>query len=349
MLFFNVVKVFVIPILLAAVLTALFYPLYERLLRLFRGRRGLSSIVCCLVLFLGMLVPLYVVADLVSREVIAFYQKAVPAIREIIQQGDAGLLGRIKAWPIFSRVDFSQVDWQASLQDILRNSSRVIATVIDKTSRSTFQVVANLFITLFTLFYFFKDGPDVLKRLKYLSPLDDRHEDELIHRFVSISRATIKGTLVIGVVQGTLGGLTLWIFGVGQPVLWGVVMVILSVIPLVGSWLVLYPAGIIQLIVGNIWQGVGILLVSAIVIGNIDNLLRPRLVGREAGMHDLLIFFSTLGGMSLFGVLGFILGPVIAVFFLTLLDIYSIEFKPTLDVASSGAVSTPKSVESEDS
>ncbi len=121
--------------------------------------------------------------------------------------------------------------------------------------------------------------------------------------------------------------------GVDSPILWGVVMVILSVIPLVGAWLVLHPAAIVQLIWGIYWQGITILLVMLLVIGSIDNLLRPRLVGRDAGMHDLMIFFSTLGGISVFGIMGFIIGPVIAVFFLTILDIYSVEFKSTLDLA----------------
>jgi predicted PurR-regulated permease PerM len=116
-------------------------------------------------------------------------------------------------------------------------------------------------------------------------------------------------------------------------------MVILSVIPLVGAWLVLHPAAIIQLILGNYWQGIVIFLVTILVISNIDNLLRPRLVGRDAGMHDLMIFFSTLGGISVFGIMGFIIGPVIAVCFLTILDIYSIEFKATLDYAQHAGLS----------
>ena len=136
--------------------------------------------------------------------------------------------------------------------------------------------------------------------------------------------------------QGTFGGLTLAVFGVGHAILWGVVMVILSVIPVVGAWLVLYPAALIQILLGHTWQGVGIFLVTTIVISNIDTLLRPRVVGREAGMHDLMIFFSTLGGIAVFGIMGFIIGPVIAVFFMTLLDIYSIEFKSTLDLAQGG-------------
>jgi len=332
-LFYNLIKFFLVTTLLAAVFTALFYPLYEKFLKVFRNSRSTSAVLCCLVLLLGLMVPVYIVADLVSGEAIDLYKTAEPKIREIINKGDEGFLGTIKSYPIVKRFNLDTIDWQSSLQDIAKNMANIIGKVINKTSKGTFHVLTDLFITLFIMFYFFRDGDKLINRIKYLSPLDDRHEEVLMQRFVSVSRATVKGTLLIGLVQGTLGGLTLWIFGVASPILWGVVMVILSIIPLVGGWLVLYPAAIIQLILGNTWQGIAIMIVAAVVISNVDTLLRPRLVGRDAGMHDLLIFFSTIGGISLFGIMGFIIGPVIAVFFLTILDIYSIEFKSTLDIA----------------
>ena len=341
-LFFNVIKIFVVTILLAAVFTALFYPLFEKLMEMSRNNRTSSAFACCLVLLLGLLIPIYVLADLVSGEAIDLYNTAAPKIREIIDKGDEGILGKIKENSLVQRFNLDTINWQDSFQDIAKNTGSIIATVINKTSRGTFQVITDLFITLFTMFYFFRDGDRLIKRLKYLSPLDDKHEDDLIDRFVSISRATIKGTLVIGIIQGFLGGLTFWIFGIGSPILWGVVMALLSVIPLVGSWLVLYPAAIIQLIVGNIFSGIGIILIAAIIISNVDTVLRPRLVGRDTGMHDLMIFFSTLGGISLFGIMGFIIGPVIAVFFLTILDIYAVEFKTTLDMAQSSDLVTSK-------
>ncbi len=341
-LFFNVIKIFLVTILLAAVFTALFYPLYEKFLKIFGNRRGTSAILCCLVLLLGLMVPVYIIADLVSGEAIDLYKTAEPKVSEIINKGDEGFLGKIKNYPIVKQFNLDTIDWQSSLQDIAKNMANIIGNVINKTSKGTFQVLTDLFITLFIMFYFFRDGDKLVNRIKYLSPLDDRHEEVLMQRFVSVSRATVKGTLVIGLVQGTLGGLTLWIFGVSSPILWGLVMVILSIIPLVGGWLVLYPAAIIQLILGNTWQGIAIIVVTSVVISNVDTLLRPRLVGRDAGMHDLLIFFSTIGGISLFGIMGFIIGPVIAVFFLTILDIYSIEFESTLDIAQDSSSNVGK-------
>ncbi|MFQ5649969.1 MAG: AI-2E family transporter [bacterium] len=332
-LFFNVIKIFLIPILLAAVFTSLFYPLFEYLNKAFRGRASLSAATCCVILLLGMLIPIYFVAHLVSQEGIDLFHSAVPKVQGVIEQGDEGLLGDIKRFPLFEHLDMDKLEWQSSLQDVAKNLGSILTKVVNKTSKGTFHIITDLFITLFTMFYFFRDGHHLVERFKYLSPLDDAYEERLITRFVSVSRATIRGTLLIGLAQGTLGGLTLWICGVGSPVLWAVVMVILSVIPLVGAWLVLYPAALIQLLIGNIWPGIVIIVVTVVVIANVDTLLRPRLVGREAGMHDLMIFFSTLGGISVFGIMGFIVGPVIAVFFLTILDIYSMEFKTTLDLA----------------
>ena len=332
-LFFNIIKIFLIPLLLAAVFCSLFFPLYEKLTRAFKGRQSLSSFTTCLIILLCMLIPFYGVAHMISKEGISAFNSLLPKIQKIIQQGDDGLLGKIKNFPIINRIDLAELDWQSSLQDVATNVGGIITTVINKTSKGTFQVVTDLFITLFTMFYFFRDGPKLVARMKYLSPLDDVYEERLVNRFVSVSRATIKGTLLIGLAQGTIGSLTLWLCGVGSPILWGVVMVVLSVIPLVGAWLVLYPAAIIQLFQGHILPAVIIVLVTVLVISNIDNLLRPRLVGRDAGMHDLMIFFSTLGGISVFGIMGFIIGPVVAVFFLTILEIYAAEFKTTLDLA----------------
>jgi predicted PurR-regulated permease PerM len=335
-LFFNVIKIFVVPILLAAVFTSLFFPLYEWFnRRVFKTSKSASSLLTCTTLLICLIVPVYIIGDLVSSEAAQLFSDAVPKVREILEKGDEGLLGDLKNLPVLRNLDWDNIEWQSSVKDIATNAASIFTTILNKTYQGTFTLITNLFVTLFTMFYFFRDGDRLIERIKYLSPLDDIYEEGLIHRFSTVSRATIVGTAVIGLIQGTTGGLVLWICGVSSPILWSVVMVVLAVIPLIGAWLVLYPAAIIELILGNIWQGVFIAVVTVVVISNIDNLLRPILVGRTAKMHDLITFFSTLGGISLFGIMGFIIGPVIAVLFLTILDIYSIEFKSTLDLAQS--------------
>ncbi len=334
-IFFNMIKIFFVPVVLAAVFVGLFQPFYKWMLKLLHHRKGLSSFVCCLVLLLALLIPAYIIANLVSREAISFYHSAEQNVQEIIDQGDRGVLGRIKEHKLVKQLGLDQKNWETTFQEIAKTTAGLLGTVINKASKGTFQFVVNIFLIFFAMFYFFRDGDRLIPKLKYLSPLSERYEEKLIAQFLSVSRATIKGTLLIGLIKGFLGGLTFWIFGVGSPIIWGVVMVLLSIIPMVGAWLVMYPAAIVLMLTGQVWQGILLFIIAGVIIGNIDNILIPRFVGREAGMHDLMVFFSTLGGISIFGVMGFIIGPIIAALFLSILDVYSIEFKQQLDLAQS--------------
>ena len=329
--FFRMVRIFFVPVLLATVFATLFYPLYEALLRLFRGRKTLASFFCCFLLFLGLIAPLYLVADLVTREAIDFYRTSQDRIGQFFQQGAQGPLRWLRTLPLLRDLHLEQINLQTALQNVAASAGGVAAVLIKKTSQGTIQVIVLLFVTLFTMFYFFRDGKVLVRRIRSLIPLDREYKDAIVARFSAVARATVKGTLLIALVQGTLSGLTLWIFGVGSPFLWGVVATLAAIVPMVGAWLVLYPAAFIQIATGHLWQGIGILLVTVIVIVNVDNLMRPRLVGQETGMHDLMVFFSTLGGIATFGPAGFIVGPMIAALFLSLLDIYSAEYADDLD------------------
>ena len=340
-IFLYTVRMFVIPVIIAAVFAGLFHPFYRWFAKILRGKTGLASLITCILLLACLMLPVYFIANTVAREAFDLYSYAEDKVSDIIEEGEEGLIGKVKRMmPERLVSSMERIDWQKSLAEIAKTSGSLIASIINKTTKSTFNLVMNLFIVLFTMFYFFQDGENIIRRLKYLSPLGDKYEDQLLERFASVTRATVKGALLLGLIQGSLGALVLWIFGVPTVVLWGVIMVIMSVIPLVGSWVVMYPAGIYKIIIGDIWQGIFIILFTAVVIGNLDNLLRPRLVGRDAKMHDLLIFFSTLGGISVFGVMGFILGPVITALLLTLLDIYSTEFQAELEFAETRDVSS---------
>lgn len=330
-LFIYMVRGFLVSILLAAVFATLFYPFYQRLLRWFRGRRGLASIVCCLVLLIGLLVPLYWVAALVVREAVDFSQRSQAWVSQMLEGGQSSILERLHRlpWvgPYLARLPLETVDWRTALGDVAGSAGRLGADLLERTSRGAFTVVVTLFLTLFTMFYFFLDGERLLAAARRLSPLGEGSMEAIAQRFAAVARGTVRGTLVIGLVQGGIGALTLWIFDVPSPLLWGVVMVIFSVVPLIGVKIVLVPAILFKLATGHALQALGIAIVTFVVILNIDNLLRPRLVGQEAKMHDLMVFFSTLGGLATFGVAGFIIGPVVAAFLLALLEIYDSEFR----------------------
>jgi predicted PurR-regulated permease PerM len=335
LVFFRMMRIFFVPVLLAAVFATLFYPLYEAFLRIFRGRKTLASFFCCFVLLLVLIVPLYVVADLVAREAAEFYRTSQDQIPKFFQKGAAGPLGWVRTLPLVRDLPLEQINLENALKNVVASAGDTALTLIKKTSQGTIQVIVLLFVTLFTMFYFFRDGKVLLRRLRALIPLDREYKNAIAERFTAVARATVKGTLLIALVQGTLTGLTLWIFGVGSPFLWGVVATLMALVPMVGVWLVLYPAAFIQIVTGHLWQGIGILLVTMLIIVNVDNLMRPRLVGQETGMHDLLVFFSTLGGLAMFGPAGLIIGPMIAALFLSLLDIYSADFRDQLEGAPS--------------
>lgn len=330
-LFFFMVRPFLISMLLAATFSTLFYPVFEWLTRRLWGRRSLAAFLTCFLLLLVIVGPLYTIANLMADEAVQFYKGAEKWISQIQRRGEVGPFAKIRELAIVKHLGLDQIDWKSTLQDLASSAGTVLASIINKTSRGTIQVVVTLFMTLFTMFYFLRDGRSILRRLRTLIPLDREYKNALAARFTSVARATIRGTLLIAIVQGTMAGVTMWIFGVGSPFLWGVVATIFSIVPLVGAWTVLYPAALVQLVSGHPWHALGIIAVTVLIISNVDNLLRPRLVGQETGMHDLMVFFSTLGGIGMFGPTGFIIGPMVAALFLSVIDIYSKEFKEHLD------------------
>lgn len=328
---YPVVKIFIIPVILATTFTTLFFPLYKRLRVLFRNNRPLASITACLILFLCLVIPSYIVMHMVVIEMMRFYHSAEPMLREAVEQGsDSRLFVAVRSFPPMRWLEATDINLVTLFGDTMKNLLSLTSKLINMTSAGFFGLFTTVIIMLFTMFYFFMDGESLVRRIKFLSPLRDDYEDLIISRFLLISRATVLGTVIIGITQGTLGAITLLAFGIKSWLLWGVVMVFLSLIPMVGAWMVLIPAGLFQLATGSIWQGIGILVVSTVVISNIDNFIRPRLVGKEAKLHDLIIFFSSLGGIAAFGVMGFIVGPVIAALFISVLDIYSTEFEQQL-------------------
>ena len=334
LLFYNIMKFFLMPVFLAAMFSGLLYPLYDKIVKRTKGNRGLSSFITCILLIVVLIGPIYFVIDVVRGEAVELYQTHEKAILEFKDKVDSGTWGDIVA-SVKEKygINLEEFDLISTLKTAMTGVGNFLVAAVNKTWQGTFQFLMNSLIMFFTMYYFFKDGEKLIQYLKYLSPLKDEHEDRLISKFNSISRATVKGTLLIGLTQGGLGALLLWIFGFKSPVVFGMVMFILSIVPMIGSWLVLYPAAIYELVIGDIWQGITIIIFTAVVISNVDNFMRPKLVGRDTGMHDLLIFFSSIGGIYIFGVMGFVVGPIITVLFLTILDIYAIEFKEQLDFA----------------
>ena len=325
------VKIFAIPLMLAATFVTILYPMYQALKKALWNKPVLAAAASCLITVFCVLIPVYLFTYILTNQVMDLYSTAEPKVLELIRKGEEGKFRGVANSKYVRWVRRFNIDWRASFEKGMNTAAQVATDVINKTSASILDLSANVLITLFAMFYLFIDGKALLGRLNHLIPLRQEYKDLLFTRFLQISRATVSTCLIIGLIQGALGALTFLAFGIKSWLLWGIVMVLLSIIPMLGAWVIMFPAALIQVVVGNVWQGIGIFLLSAIVISNIDSFLRPRLVGKQARMHDLVVFFATIGGIAAFGIMGFIIGPVIAALFVTIIDIYSTEFKEYLD------------------
>jgi predicted PurR-regulated permease PerM len=184
---------------------------------------------------------------------------------------------------------------------------------------------------LYTLFFFIRDGDKFLGMAMRVLSLGQEREKVLYERFVATARATLKVTMIIGGLQGSLGGLMFWVTGIEGALVWGVVMILFSIVPVVGCSIIWIPAGVIMLLMGHFWKGILILAFGVFVISMVDNLLRPILLGRDVQMHPLLIFLSTLGGLSLFGFSGFVIGPIITSLLLAMWAMYD-QFRDAVSI-----------------
>ena len=329
-LIYFVVKPFLIPFIIAAILAQLFYPAYGFLLRATRQRRGLSSGLTCLLIAAIIIAPLFFVVSLVVGEIggiINDFSGGAPRIGRMVEVINDKLSGT----PYLSAFNIQAAINQDTALSFVKSITQNTLAIIQGTYRGVGHFVFVSFILFFSLFYLLIDGKKFLKVIMKFSPLKDKYEELLIEKFTSIARATIKGTSLLAIIQGLIGSFLFLATGVSSPVLLGILMTISSVIPTVGSGLIWLPVGLVMILLGHTVKGIVILAVGALVIGTVDNILRQKLIGKDVEMHPLLILFSTLGGLAIFGIAGFVVGPIIMALFLALWEIYFFEFKEQLE------------------
>ncbi len=336
--FFSIIVIFAIsvlyifqpffyPIFWAAVVAIMFYPIYIFFERFVKSPQ-LSSFLTVLLVIVVVFLPLFGVGKLIINEAALLYNKlAQTELFGNVQNFTTNL----DSLPIIGPyLDKAGLQGSAYATTAAKNISLFLVDNLKEITQNSIRFILMFFVMIYTLFFFLKDGKRMLTRLMHLCPLGDVYEAMLYQRFTSTARATLKGTIVIGMLQGTLGGILFAITGIEGALVWGVLMILLSLIPGVGSAIIWLPAGIIMLALGNIWQGVTILAVGMFVISLVDNLLRPMLVGKDSQMHPILILFSTLGGIALFGISGFVIGPVLTALFLAVMSIYEHYYKKEL-------------------
>lgn len=305
-------------VLWAIILAILFNPLQRWLEWRLGGRRNLAAAISLLSCICIVVLPGSVILSSLAQEATGLYNRIDTREFDL-----AGLLDRfrallpdfmIEALARFDLASFEEI--QARLTSFLGQLAQTIATRAVSIGQGTAQLFISLGVMLYVLFFLFRDGPAVALAIRRASPLSSHHTDYILGKFSAVVKATVKGNVIIAVIQGAIGGVTFWFLGIEAALLWGVLMAVLSLIPAVGAFLVWAPVAAYLLLSGQYLKGAILLLVGTLVISLIDNLLRPPLVGKGTRLPDYVVLVSTLGGISLFGINGFIIGPLIAALFI---------------------------------
>ena len=327
--FLSMIRTFLMAIFLAGIFSALAYPLYKRLERWFGGRRALASLTTLLFIVIVILLPLTVLMGIITAQAIEVGHTVKPWVQEQLSQPGA-FSETLNSLPFYDKIaPYKELIWR-KVGEMIGGVSKFLISSLSLVTLGAVNFLFMVFALLYTMFFFLMDGDKLLEKILYYLPLQDDDERRMLDKFTSVTRATLKGTAVIGMLQGGLAGFAFWVVGIPSAVFWGTIMAVLSIIPGIGTALIWVPAVIILAAAGNFLKAIGLALFCALVVGSIDNLLRPVLVGKDTQMHELMIFFGTLGGIIMFGIMGMIIGPIVAALFVTVWEIYGVAFQDIL-------------------
>jgi predicted PurR-regulated permease PerM len=321
--FFGLIRDLLMPIFWAIVLAILFQGTYQRSKRLARGRSALAAVLTIVFILVIVVFPLLLMGAAVTREAVVLFERVssgkIDFLSDLIQFAEKNI-------PMFERYLHEFVADPEKIQEHVSNAAVAVGSFLASRAvgigQDAIRIGLYLALMIYVLFFFLRDGDEMIRAFMYILPLGDVRERELMAQFAGVSRATIKGVLVVGVVQGALGGLFFFFLGIGAPAFWGMIMAVFSFLPAIGPAVVWLPAAIILMIAGDVGKGIVLLLGGILIISLIDNILRPILVGRDTRMPDFLVLLSTIGGLAVFGISGVVIGPIIAALFLTFWRIF---------------------------
>ncbi|HVK93638.1 MAG TPA: AI-2E family transporter [Noviherbaspirillum sp.] len=308
-----------------AALAILFTPFYRRLLFSMHDRRNLAALVTLLLCLIVVIFPVTLITASLVREGSAVYER--------IRSGELNFgvyfqqaIDALPAWMVNLLGNFGITNLATLLQRLSSGAlqgSQAVAEQALSIGQNTFDFLISFGLMLYLLFFLLRDGSALTMRIRQAIPLSMEHKRQLFSKFATVIRATVKGNIVVAATQGTLGGLIFWFLGIQGALLWGVLMAFLSLLPAIGAALVWAPVALYFILTGALWEGVTLALFGVFVIGLVDNILRPILVGKDTQMPDYVVLISTIGGLSLFGLNGFVIGPVIAALFIAAWDLFS--------------------------
>ncbi|NOJ44410.1 AI-2E family transporter [Bradyrhizobium australiense] len=311
-------------VLWAIIVAVIFAPVNRALLASMPGRKNLAALLTVLLIIAMVILPLAIVAASLVREATSLFSK--------IQSGEYDLAAYIQrifdalpAWAVgwLERLNLTNLSGlRDTLSSGLMKGGQILAPQALSIGMNTFEFVISLGIMLYLLFFLMRDGRALADAIKQAVPLRADQKSALFSRFADVVRATVKGGILVALAQGALGGIAFWFLGVHAALLWAVLMAFLSLVPAIGAGLVWLPVAIYFLATGAIWQGLALIAYGVLVIGLVDNVLRPFLVGKDTKLPDYVVLISTLGGIEVFGLNGFVIGPLIAAIFLVSWEIF---------------------------
>ncbi len=327
---YLIISPFITAITWAVILAILVYPLYAWLLEVLRGRANLAAVIVIFSITLLVIAPGFEAAWYLSDEAVELVHTVRALLSEegLKEWGQKPWVQQLQGWwsmVSFRLIDF-KIDWKGGLVQGAQASSSFLVGQVKGIAQNVLVFTANCIVALFTLFFLLRDGADFLRRLQRLLPMDQVHQERLLKNVVDAVIAVVHGSIVVATVQGLLAGLGYWAAGVPFSVLWGVVTAFVSLLPVGGSTLVSIPAAIYLFLQGETVRGIILLVWCLGFVGMIDNILKPLLIGNRLGLPVLLLFFGILGGLSLFGAVGIIIGPALFALLRALLDLYSQEY-----------------------
>jgi len=312
-------------VLWGVILAILFTPLYQRLSKIMRQRRTLAALATLTIVVVIVMLPLALIVTTLVEEAFRVDQR--------IESGELNfgryfrqVFDALPTWATHLLDQLGLANFGALQERVsagLKKGSQFLVAPAINIGQNTFDFIVSLFVMLYLLFFFFRDGDNLSKRIKDAIPLRAEQKRALFDKFTVVIRATVKGNIVVALLQGALGGLIFWILGIHAALLWAVLMGVLSLLPAVGAALVWLPVAIYYLASGAVGRGVVLIAYGVLVISLVDNIVRPFLVGKDTRMPDYVVLVSTLGGIGIFGANGFVIGPMIAAMFMAVWDIFS--------------------------
>lgn len=335
---FDLISQYLRPLLLAAIMAGLFGKTYYKINK--KLSESASALITTFILIFTVLIPLIVVGVVISKQAVSMVNSSGPVINEVAQHPNE-YVKDIYHHSFLSDVFETEVEFVKATHEWVKSAGSLIVSKAQKASANLAAWIVRLFIFLFAFYYFLIEGKNYLKWIMKNIPISQEDKDHILNNFLTVAEATLKGTLVIALIQGSIGGVTMYFLGVPNTMLWWILMVIASIIPAAGPALVWIPVAVFLYFTGSVKEAIILTVIGGAFIGLIDNFLRPKLVGQDVKMPELMILVTTLGGIAVYGLAGVIIGPIIGALFITTWDIFGKTFKD--DIPREGSVeSTPE-------